>query len=90
MPRGNLNRKDLENIIIRRLRKISTEEPNKQKKQKLSKLRKNFLEQKNLFTYAELNGLEKEREKTNVFINYLNTWILKNLNNKNKTINYKK
>ena len=86
MPRGNLNRKDLENIIIRRLRKISTEEPNKQKKQKLSKLRKNFLEQKNLFTYAELNGLEKEREKTNVFINYLNTWILKNLNNKNKTI----
>ena len=90
MPRGNLKRKDLENIIIRRLRKISTEEPNKQKKQKLSKLRKNFLEQKNLFTYAELNGLEKEREKTNVFINYLNTWILKNLNNKNKTINYKK
>tara|TARA_B100000287_G_scaffold8799_1_gene8705 strand:+ start:750 stop:1010 length:261 start_codon:yes stop_codon:yes gene_type:complete len=86
MPRGNLNRKDLENIIIRRLRKISTEEPNKQKKQKLSKLRKNFLEQKNLFTYAELNGLEKEKEKTNVFINYLNTWILKNLNNKNKTI----
>jgi len=86
MPRGNLKRKDLENIIIRRLRKISTEEPNKQKKQKLSKLRKNFLEQKNLFTYAELNGLEKEREKTNVFINYLNTWILKNLNNKNKTI----
>lgn len=90
MPRGNLKRKDLENIIIRRLRKISTEEPNKQKKQKLSKLRKNFLEQKNLFTYAELNGLEKEREKTNVFINYLNTWILKNLNYKNKTINYKK
>ena len=86
MPRRNLNRKDLENIIIRRLRKISTEEPNKHKKQKLSKLRKNFLEQKNLFTYAELNGLEKEREKTNVFINYLNTWILKNLNNKNKTI----
>ena len=86
MPRRNLNRKDLENIIIRRLRKISTEEPNKQKKQKLSKLRKNFLEQKNLFTYAELNGLEKEKEKTNVFINYLNTWILKNLNNKNKTI----
>ena len=86
MPRRNLNRKDLENIIIRRLRKISTEEPNKQKKQKLSKLRKNFLEQKNLFTYAELNGLEKDREKTNVFINYLNTWILKNLNNKNKTI----
>ena len=86
MPRGNLNRKDLENIIIRRLRKITTEEPNKRKKQKLSKLRKNFLEQKNLFTYAELNGLEKEKEKTNVFINYLNTWILKNLNNKNKTI----
>ena len=82
MPRGNLNRKDLENIITRRLRKLSTEEPNKQKKQKLSKLRKNFLEQKNLFTYAELNGLEKEKEKTNVFINYLNTWILKNLNNK--------
>jgi len=91
MPRGNLNRKDLENIITRRLRKLSTEEPNKQKKQKLSKLRKNFLEQKNLFTYAELNGLEKDREKTNVFINYLNTWILKNLNNKNnKTVKYKK
>jgi len=96
MPRGNLERKNLENIIIRRLRKLSMEEPNNRKKQKLSKIRRNFLEQKNLFTYAELSGLEREKknskENMKVFINYLNTWILKNKNNKNnkKTINYKK
>jgi hypothetical protein len=92
MTRGNLERKNLENIILRRLRKLSTEEPNKREKQKLSKLRKNFLEQKSLFTYAELNGLEQEKKNMKVFLNYLNTWILKNKNNKNnkKTINYKK
>ena len=92
MTRGNLERKNLENMILRRLRKLSTEEPNKREKQKLSKLRKNFLEQKSLFTYAELNGLEQEKKNMKVFLNYLNTWILKNKNNKNnkKTINYKK
>jgi len=92
MSRGNLERKNLENIILRRLRKLSTEETNKREKQKLSKLRKNFLEQKSFFTYAELNGLEQEKKNIKVFLNYLNTWILKNKNNKNnkKTINYKK
>ena len=46
MSKGNLERKNLENIILRRLRKLSTEEPNKREKQKLSKLRSDFLEQK--------------------------------------------
>jgi hypothetical protein len=96
MPTGNLERKNLENIIIRRLRKLSTEEPDKREKQKLSKLRSDFLEQKKLFTYAELNGLEQEKKNMKVFKNYLNTWLIK-LNNKNyknyksnKTIKYKK
>ena len=48
MSKGNLERKNLENIILRRLRKLSTEEPNKREKQKLSKLRSDFLEQKKL------------------------------------------
>jgi hypothetical protein len=96
MPTGNLERKNLENIIIRRLRKLSTEEPDKREKQKLSKLRSDFLEQKKLFTYAELNGLEQEKKNMKVFKNYLNTWLIKlnNKNNKsnksNKTIKYKK
>jgi len=96
MPTGNLERKNLENIIIRRLRKLSTEEPGKREKQKLSKLRSDFLEQKKLFTYAELNGLEQEKKNMKVFKNYLNTWLIKlnNKNNKsnksNKTIKYKK
>ena len=96
MPTGNLERKNLENIIIRRLRKLSTEEPDKREKQKLSKLRSDFLEQKKLFTYAELNGLEQKKKNMKVFKNYLNTWLIKlnNKNNKNnksnKTIKYKK
>jgi hypothetical protein len=93
MPTGNLERKNLENIIIRRLRKLSTEEPNKREKQKLSKLRSDFLEQKKLFTYAELNGLEQEKKNMKVFKNYLNTWFIRlnNKNNKNnKTVNLKK
>tara|TARA_R100001463_G_scaffold58526_1_gene110827 strand:+ start:186 stop:467 length:282 start_codon:yes stop_codon:yes gene_type:complete len=93
MTRGNLERKNLENIILRRLRKLSTEEENKREKQKLSKLRSDFLEQKSLFTYAELSGLEQEKKNMKVFLNYLNTWIIKlnNKNNKNnKTVKYKK
>ena len=86
MPTGNLERKNLENIIIRRLRKLSTEEPDKREKQKLSKLRSDFLEQKKLFTYAELNGLEQEKKNMKVFKNYLNTWLIK-LNNKNNKSN---
>ena len=93
MSRGNLERKNLENIILRRLRKLSTEEPNKREKQKLSKLRSDFLEQKKLFTYAELNGLEQEKKNMKVFKNYLNTWFIRlnKVNNKNnKTVNLKK
>ena len=93
MPTGNLERKNLENIIIRRLRKLSTEEPDKREKQKLSKLRSDFLEQKKLFTYAELNGLEQEKKNMKVFKNYLNTWFIRlnKVNNKNnKTVNLKK
>ena len=96
MSKGNLERKNLENIILRRLRKLSTEEPNKREKQKLSKLRSDFLEQKSLFTYAELNGLEQEKKNMKVFKNYLNTWFIRlnkvnNKNNKNnKTLNLKK
>lgn len=93
MSRGNLERKNLENIILRRLRKLSTEEPNKREKQKLSKLRSDFLEQKSLFTYAELNGLEQEKKNMKVFKNYLNTWFIRlnKVNNKNnKTVNLKK
>tara|TARA_B000000475_G_C15906655_1_gene410858 strand:- start:84 stop:365 length:282 start_codon:yes stop_codon:yes gene_type:complete len=93
MSKGNLERKNLENIILRRLRKLSTEEPNKREKQKLSKLRSDFLEQKKLFTYAELNGLEQEKKNMKVFKNYLNTWFIRlnKVNNKNnKTVNLKK
>ena len=93
MSQGNLERKNLENIILRRLRKLSTEEPNKREKQKLSKLRSDFLEQKKLFTYAELNGLEQEKKNMKVFKNYLNTWFIRlnKVNNKNnKTVNLKK
>ena len=93
MSKGNLERKNLENIILRRLRKLSTEEPNKREKQKLSKLRSDFLEQKSLFTYAELNGLEQEKKNMKVFKNYLNTFFIRlnKVNNKNnKTVNLKK
>jgi hypothetical protein len=93
MSKGNLERKNLENIILRRLRKLSTEEPNKREKQKLSKLRSDFLEQKKLFTYAELNGLEQEKKNMKVFKNYLNTWFIRlnKINNKNnKTVHLKK
>ena len=67
MPRGNLNRKDLENIIIRRLRKISTEEPNKQKKQKLSKLRKNFFRTEKPFYVRRTKWIGKGERKNKRF-----------------------
>tara|TARA_B100000287_G_C20671164_1_gene793430 strand:- start:4371 stop:4664 length:294 start_codon:yes stop_codon:yes gene_type:complete len=84
LTRGTLSRKKLENGLTTRLRKLTNDEENKIKKKKLSKLKRNFTDQKNQFTYRELNGLYHEKN-TEKFKKYLNTWIIKNKNENGNT-----
>jgi len=84
LSRGKLSRKTLENGLTTRLRKLTNDEENKIKKKKLSKLKRNFTDQKNQFTYRELNGLYHEKN-TEKFKKYVNTWIIKNKNENGNT-----
>tara|TARA_Y100000401_G_scaffold34726_1_gene25908 strand:+ start:721 stop:1014 length:294 start_codon:yes stop_codon:yes gene_type:complete len=84
LSRGKLSRKTLENGLTTRLRKLTNDEENKIKKKKLSKLKRNFTDHKNQFTYRELNGLYHEKN-TEKFKKYINLWITKNSNENGNT-----